>query len=288
MQLLGSERAAAAPTGNNWREVEQLAGIRGARILLVEDNALNQEVASELLTQAGMAVDIAENGAVALAKVQSADYDLVLMDMQMPVMDGLTATAEIRKLPGMRDLPIVAMTANAMQQDYERCVAAGINDHVAKPIEPERLWTALLRWITPRTAAPSAAPAAAGGGLSPALAAIAGLDTAAGLRFVNGKVALYTRMLGKFADSGEIAALRTAFTCADAATTRRVAHTLKGVAGTLGATVLQQNAAALETAISETAPEAVSLAAFEAELQATETEFARLRDAIRAANAAAD
>jgi two-component system sensor histidine kinase/response regulator len=120
-------------------------------VLLVEDNDLNQQVALELLRQAGMRVDVAENGAVAVDRVRIQPYDIVLMDLQMPVMDGLTATREIRRLPGRGGLPIVAMTANAMAGDRERCLAAGMQDHVSKPIEPARLWACLRRWLTPKT-----------------------------------------------------------------------------------------------------------------------------------------
>ncbi len=136
----------------------QLATIKGARVLLVEDNDLNQEVATELLRDAGLVVDLAENGQLALDKLKLFVYDIVLMDMQMPVMDGVTATREIRKDERFKDLAIVAMTANAMRADRERCIAAGMNDHIAKPIEPEDLWQALLKWIKPKHAM-SARPA---------------------------------------------------------------------------------------------------------------------------------
>jgi PAS domain S-box-containing protein len=132
-----------------------LAKIRGARILVVEDNDLNQEVATGLLRDAGFLVDLAEDGQVALTKIRANHYDIVLMDMQMPVMDGVTATQEIRKEARFNDLPVVAMTANAMQVDRDRCLAAGMNDHVAKPIEPEDLWKTLLKWIKPK---PPSAP----------------------------------------------------------------------------------------------------------------------------------
>jgi len=144
----------------------QLARIRGAHLLVVEDNALNQEVAMELLSSAGFAVDLAENGERAVSQVQAADYDLIFMDMQMPVMDGISATRAIRALPGRAELPIVAMTANAMSADRERCLAAGMNDHLAKPIDPDGLWAMLLRWIKPHpgigdsvNAEPAAGPA---------------------------------------------------------------------------------------------------------------------------------
>jgi two-component system sensor histidine kinase/response regulator len=126
-----------------------LASIRGARVLLVEDNEINQLVAQEMLRGAGVLVDIAGNGEIGLHKVQSGHYDLVFMDMQMPVMDGLEATRRIRRLGRFERLPIVAMTANAMEVDRQRCLDAGMNDSVTKPIEPALLWSALLRWIRP-------------------------------------------------------------------------------------------------------------------------------------------
>ena len=123
-----------------------LAGIQGARVLLVEDNDINRIVASEILADAGMVVEIAENGRIALEMVQQRPYGIVLMDMQMPVMDGIEATQEIRKIASLQGLPIVAMTANAMEVDRQRCMAAGMNDFVTKPFEPDELWRALLQW----------------------------------------------------------------------------------------------------------------------------------------------
>src|SRR5690606_21913417 len=130
------DRPADTSAATPLPEPEALAAddaLAGARVLLVEDNELNQEVALEFLQALGLVVDIAENGAVALAKLQQSGYDLVLMDMQMPVMDGLEATREIRRRPGLQTLPVVAMTANAMVSDRQRCLDAGMNDHIAKP-----------------------------------------------------------------------------------------------------------------------------------------------------------
>ena len=121
---------------------------RGARVLLVEDNEINQEVAFGLLEDAKVQVDLAENGEVAVRMVQDNQYDLVLMDMQMPVMDGIEATHVIRSDPRFGDLPIIAMTANAMAADRDRCIEAGMNDHIAKPIEPEELLSVLAQWIS--------------------------------------------------------------------------------------------------------------------------------------------
>jgi len=145
-------RVAATEAGE---KLSQSAGVppclmpRG-RILLVEDNEVNQMVASELLLQMELEVDIASNGKVALEMVQRDTYDLILMDLQMPVMDGLTATRHIRALPGCQSLPIVAMTANVMASDRMACLEAGMNDHVPKPIEPRELGNCVLKWIRPR------------------------------------------------------------------------------------------------------------------------------------------
>src|SRR6201984_2051804 len=137
-----------------------LSSIHGARVLLVEDNELNREVALGLLEDAHLVIDQAENGADAVQQLSKSDYDLVLMDMQMPVMDGITATKAIRSNPRFASLPIIAMTANAMDSDREQCLAAGMNDHLGKPIAPSRLFEALLRWIPPRPATSAASPPA--------------------------------------------------------------------------------------------------------------------------------
>jgi two-component system sensor histidine kinase/response regulator len=122
--------------------------LRGARILLVEDNEINQEVATIVLTDEGFHVDVANDGQQAIDRLEQAQtpYDFVLMDMQMPVMDGVTATRRLRQNPRFADLPIIAMTANVMEEDKKRCLDAGMNDHIGKPIEPEELQATLLRW----------------------------------------------------------------------------------------------------------------------------------------------
>ncbi|WP_407279767.1 response regulator [Aromatoleum evansii] len=242
-----------------------LAAIRGARLLLVEDNELNQEVASELLGAAGFRVDIAANGEEAVQRVQQASYDLVLMDMQMPVMDGVTATRAIRRLPACAGLPIVAMTANAMAGDREQCIDAGMNDHVAKPIQPDRLWAALLRWIAPRgdaTAADSpaaTAPAAAAPRVVLArLRLIPGLDPDLGVRRLMGKEDFYLSLLRKFVSGyGDFTArLDAALAGGDLAAAERLAHSLKGLAGQIGAAPMQEVAAGLERCLHEGAPAA--------------------------------
>jgi CheY-like chemotaxis protein len=128
-------------------EADVFVSHRGARILLVEDEPINQEVARELLAGAGLRVDVAGDGLEAVERMRYSGYDLILMDMQMPNMNGIDATRMIRTLPGGQDVPIVAMTANAFSEDRERCIEAGMNDHVGKPVEPDVLFRTLLKWL---------------------------------------------------------------------------------------------------------------------------------------------
>jgi PAS domain S-box-containing protein len=247
----GTRTAEDTPTDT----FEQLATIKGASILLVEDNDLNQEVATELLQDAGFIIDLAENGQLALDKVRSVDYDLVLMDMQMPVMDGIMATQEIRKEKRFKSLPIVAMTANAMQGDRDRCLAAGMNDHVAKPIEPEDLWKTLLKWIKPTQPKTASVKTQAAEDTSLPFD-IKGLDMVNGLRRVLNKKPLYLLMLRKFVAGQKtvVAEIIKALDANDVVTAERLAHTLKGVSGNIGATALQQLAEKIETAIKDHRP----------------------------------
>ena len=236
----------------------QLATIKGARILLVEDNDLNQEVATELLLDAGFIVDLAENGQIALDKVRSVEYDIVLMDMQMPVMDGITATVEMRKDPRFKNIPVVAMTANAMQGDRDSCMAAGMNDHVVKPIEPDDLWKALLKWIKPKhlKTLPGVVKPVVSQDSSLLPFEIDGLDMLSGLHRVLGKKPFYISMLRKFVSGQKLVAIEilNALAKNDCTTAERLAHTLKATSGNIGATGLQQLAEKVETAIREKGP----------------------------------
>ena len=167
---------------------------RGARVLLVEDNEINQEVAIGQLADAEIVVDLAENGAMAVQMVRATDYDLVLMDMQMPVMDGIEATRVIRSDPSFKALPIIAMTANAMAADRDRCLEAGMNDHIAKPIDQDQLFNLLLRWIRRRDVAKTVEDSR-----DPySVLNNAGIDTASGLRRLGGKRERYELLLRKF------------------------------------------------------------------------------------------
>ncbi|MGL4809064.1 MAG: response regulator, partial [Giesbergeria sp.] len=231
----------------------------GVRLLVAEDNELNQQVALELLRETGAQVDLARDGQEALALVARHRYDLVLMDMQMPVLDGLEATRQLRAQPALVHLPIVAMTANAMDADRQRCLDAGMNDHLAKPVVPERLWAVLQRWCgTSACGAVGAAPQARGqmplskqGATVVLPTPLPGLDQSAGLRNALGRPAFYAEVLQRFAAHHADSAQRMAQALAEARLDilLRDAHTLRGLAGTIGATALQDAAARLEEAL---------------------------------------
>ncbi|MDD3213557.1 MAG: response regulator, partial [Eubacteriales bacterium] len=237
-----------------------LESIRGARILLVEDNDLNQEVVKGLLEDCDLEIDIAENGQEAVDKVKETTYDIVLMDMQMPVMDGLEATRIIRGFPQHKSLPIIAMTANALVEDRMRCVTAGMNDYITKPINPEHLFSILGKWVKPKSgttkelkeenSAQRNTPA------EPVeIENIPGLDIQAGLNRVLGKKKIYVSLLRKYVEGQRnvIAEIEQTLAKNDTDTAQRIAHTLKGVSGNIGAEAVQQKAAELETAIRQNA-----------------------------------
>ena len=252
----GAETSVAASSGETGAVIAALAALRGARILLVEDNEINQEVTLGLLDGFGFTVDVAANGQIAVDMVQQAGYDIVLMDMQMPVLGGVEATRIMRAMPQLADMPIVAMTANAMAQDMASCRAAGMVDIVTKPVEPRDLWRALLKWVVlpaaPEPQATAGVAAATGPQPLPPLAPVAGLDMALGLRQMLGKEPLYRAMLAKFAqDQADATARITAALGGDRDLAERLAHTLRGLAGTIGALALHQQAGLLETAIRE-------------------------------------
>ncbi|MBC7547501.1 MAG: response regulator, partial [Polaromonas sp.] len=261
-------------------EPEPTLSLRGARVLLAEDNEMNQQIACELLGDAGLLVDVAQNGEEALTKVNSARYDLVLMDMQMPVMDGVTATQAIRRMTRLRNLPIVAMTANARAEDRRSCLDAGMNDFLSKPIDPDVLWAMLLKWIKPRDGSLDT-PADTGldfsFDLSPEVAqemaqtappvqtrpqppppaafedlpySVSGIDVKTGMSRMMGKKPLYLTMLRKYLEgqSGCTMLIKNALAAGDMATAQRAAHTLKGVSGTVGATDIPLLADAVENA----------------------------------------
>jgi len=231
----------------------------GAHLLLAEDNAINREVALELLHGAGLTVDTAEDGRIALEKARTGQYDLILMDVQMPVMDGLEAAQAIRALPAWRDRPILAMTANAFDEDRAACLAAGMNDFVAKPVNPEALYQALLKWLPePATVSPLPADALETGrpqrpdaeALAP-LARLPGLDLAMGLSALRGQVDKYRHLLRLYAEShtGDMARLRGFLANQQFREARHLAHGIKGASATLGAVRIAEHAGRLESAL---------------------------------------
>ena len=266
MQLLGlaSESTLALTAAAPSTLESQLGALRGARILLVEDNEINQLVACEMLRSVGLEVELASDGQSAVQMVQArhADqqpYDMVLMDMQMPVMDGITATQLIRRQYPAQELPIVAMTANAMQADRERCLQAGMNGFVTKPIAADELWLALLDGIKVRAGlgAPLPAPQQAAGeepvdpALVECLRRIPDLQVDQGLQRTLHKPALYLSMLRKFVASQAEALTRIRHCLAndELAVAERMAHSLKSVCGNLGALRLQASASTLEVVL---------------------------------------
>jgi len=253
-----AQAAANADTG--------LTPVQDARVLLVEDHPINQQVASELLQDAGLRVDVADNGRTALAMLEQADYDLVFMDMQMPLMDGLEATRALRRVQRFAGLPVVAMTANAMDQDRHRCIESGMNDFLAKPIDPQELCALLLRLIPERRPTVPVAARKRGFNLPEG---IPGLDTGLGLANMAGKTGLYIAILRRYVDGQRDIGrqIRRALSRGNRATAHKLAHTLNGVSANIGATRVQQQAAVLEQAIRGGEPvEALQMRLVELEL----------------------
>ncbi len=214
---------------------------RGIRILLVEDNEVNQQVATELFESAGATVRIADNGAEAVRILTEAKhappFDIVFMDLQMPEMDGFTATRLIRAHCHTEKLPIVAMTAHALVEERQRCLEAGMNDHVSKPIDPDALFATLLRWTKKAGVSATKAEAESQNIIADFdFPSIAGVDVAGALKRVAGNKRLCRDLLVQFAaQQGEAhSRLLAAIDSGDLKFAERIAHTVKGVAGNLG------------------------------------------------------
>ena len=237
------------------REEAQAYDASGVRILLVEDNEMNQQVATELLESAGAKVTVANHGGEAVKTLREGPdppaFDVVLMDLQMPEMDGFTATRLLRADPRFKDLPIIAMTAHALVEERQRCLAAGMNDHVTKPIEPDALFAALKRWVKPKANAGAPAPPPKAAPEEVVLPDVAGIDVAGGLKRVAGNRKLYRSLLEQFVNKqGDAAAqIAAALQGGDRELAGRLAHTVKGVAGNLGIGQVQGAAESVERAI---------------------------------------
>ncbi len=235
------------------------------RVLLVEDDPINQEVASELMRSHGFGVEVAENGAIALQMAAATPYDAVLMDVQMPVMDGLTATMRLREMPLHATTPILAMTASAFAEDKAACLAAGMDDVLGKPIHPEAFFAALCTWtgaqLDPRRLlSPDSRSAVTESGYA-RVAAIPGLNTQLGLHVVQDKWPNFERLLRKYCSerADDVALLQAHAVAGRWPEAQRMAHTLKGVAATLGALDVRAGAAAVELALAHGARDAETL-----------------------------
>jgi PAS domain S-box-containing protein len=244
----------------------------GAKVLLAEDHPVNREVALGLLQVVGLEVDTAGDGQEALDALGSSPYDLVLMDMQMPRVDGLEATRRLRQDPRWHDLPVVAMTANVFESDRDDCRLAGMNDFVPKPVSPSMLYSKLLHWLDVGRARPAtaaviepaalaetpASPAVPAAAALPAkdprfdrLRSVPGLDAQRGLSLVVGKLASYLRILASYLQvhAGDVERLRELLAQGDRAQLRTYAHKLRGASASVGATQVAQAATAMDDAL---------------------------------------
>jgi signal transduction histidine kinase/CheY-like chemotaxis protein len=278
-----------------------LQNIQGARVLLVEDNEINQQVAREILEGAGLDVALANNGREAITAVKENNYDAVLMDVQMPVMDGYTATREIRNLKSeIRNIPIIAMTAHAMAGDEQKSLEAGMNGHVTKPIDPDQLFLTLQQWIKPvaertpvqkssiqdePTKAAQATPVE--GELPESLP---GFDLAAGLARLMGNKQLYRKLLLDFGINygAVVGEIREALAAKNFNQAHRLVHNLKGLAGNLAATDLQAAAVAMEKLVKGPAAEATPMEELNRKLIDLESVLEQALDAVQNLGAAAE
>jgi len=231
---------------------EVLKSIEGSRILLVEDNAINQQVATELLEQAGFVVTGANNGKQGVQLVKKSAFDLVLMDVQMPEMDGHEATRIIRKEPGFDALPIVALTAHAMAGEREKCLESGMNDYLSKPIKPDDLYAVLAKWIKPgeRSVPESKDQTPSGEGRDELPEELPGINISEGLKNIGGKKKFFRKLLLEFYEDYRELATEITQSLSNRQTEdiNRRAHTIKGIAATIGAEDLMNNASVLEEA----------------------------------------
>jgi CheY-like chemotaxis protein len=274
------------------REVQQqganldIAQLQGANILVAEDNDVNQELITELLKSNGINCTVCDDGAQAVEYLKQNEVDGVLMDCQMPVMDGYTATKVIRHQLGLKEIPVIALTANALAGDREKAIEAGMNDHIPKPINVNSLFSTMAKWITP--ASPNAVTQS--GDLVKVvneqdlvLPEFGGLDTEVGLANAADNKALYLKLIGKFAseDNTPIDDLNAAYSEERIDDLQRIAHTIKGVTATLGAQEVSDLAAVLEQQAEDKAVQPKSIEALGRELlplQQSLQEFVTQRD----------
>jgi two-component system, sensor histidine kinase and response regulator len=258
---------------SNIRKIEAVEGLKGALVLVVEDNKINQQVAKVLLARAGLRVKLAQNGREAVELTKIHNFEAVLMDIQMPEMDGYEATRIIRQDPESGNVPIIAMTANAMTGDREKCLEAGMNDHIAKPISMESLFETLAEWVSTTKARPlqtSVDPLKTEDSTDILPQTLPGINLEKGLLNVDDNKKLFRKLLLDFYKDHQQDAqlLQAALKTDDREVAQRIAHSIKGVSGTLGAEKLSQVSAHLESSLNQM-PEEISselISDFEAEL----------------------
>ncbi|THB63788.1 MAG: sensor histidine kinase, partial [Desulfovibrio sp.] len=257
MGLFGRESNLSGISSAGDEEIQATEYLRGAHFLLVEDNEINQEVAREWLESSGISVKVASNGKEALQALENETFDAVLMDVQMPEMDGYEATGHIRQQDKYKDLPIIAMTAHALKGDREKCLDAGMNDYVSKPIDPKLLFSVLSQWVKPSEQASPIQPPKAGKDADESMLLVKqlelpGIDVQEGLFRSNNNAGLYLKLLRSLHRdfSHAMEELDNALVSSDTNEAARIAHSLKGVAANVGATELSAKAAVVEVALS--------------------------------------
>ena len=282
MQALG--KGIEEPSGIRRKEektADEMQSLAGARVLLVEDNEINQQVAQEILQNAGLSVTVANDGQEGVNAALKHQYDVILMDIQMPVMDGYTATREIRNLKSeIQNVPIIAMTAHAMTGDDQKSITAGMNDHITKPIDPEQLFATLRKWVKPAPERVSSQPSSVSDSLADPKKfdapvendlpeSLPGFDIAAGLGRLMGNKRLYRKLLSDFgSDYGDVAnEIQEALAARDFKHAHGLVHNLKGLAGNLAATELLFAAIEMEKLVKGDSNKIPSEKFFESKIQ---------------------
>jgi len=294
MQVLGKEVEHPSGTRSEKdKQTKEITAIAGARVLLVEDNEINQQVALEILEGAGFSVTVANDGRQGVEAVKEEQYDAVLMDIQMPVMDGYTASREIRNLKTeIRNVPIIAMTAHAMAGDEQKSIDAGMNDHITKPIDPDQLFSTLQKWIKPTSESASAkitpvliAPPESDQTVSDRIElpeSLAGFDLAAGLTRLMGNQRLYLKLLLDFGANYGSAAddIRDALAGGDIEQAHSLVHNLKGLSGNLEANDLHAVVLEMESLIKGQTAETISGKHLKSKLEELENALKQALNAI--------